>query len=66
MKLDYKYEFSFVVVDKYEQIYCFPVSALTLDNWSTRFNESLNEAHYHYTNKDYSLPYEFIVNKVTL
>jgi hypothetical protein len=65
-KLDYKYEYSFVVVDKYEQIYCFPVSQLTLDDWNERFRKALNEAHYHYTNRDYSLPYEYIVNKIVL
>jgi hypothetical protein len=65
-KLDYKYEYSFVVVDKYEQIYCFPVSQLTLDDWTERFRKALNEAHYHYTNRDYSLPYEYIVSKIVL
>lgn len=66
LKLDYTYEYSFVVVDKYEQIYCFPVSQLTLLEWNERFTKAINEAHYHYENRDYSLPYEYIVNKMTL
>ncbi len=66
LKLDYTYQYSFVVVDKYEQIYCFPVSQLTLDEWNERFRKALDEAHYHYENRDYSLPYEYIVNKIIL
>ncbi|NBW77250.1 MAG: hypothetical protein EBR34_15865 [Sphingomonadaceae bacterium] len=66
MKLDYTYEFSFVVVDKYEQMYCFQVSPLSLDEWNNRFKEALNQAHYHYENRDYSLPYDYIVNKIML
>ena len=66
MKLDYKCEFSFVVVDKYEQIYCFQVSPLSLQDWNNRFKQALTEAHYHYENRDYSLPYDFIVNKIML
>jgi hypothetical protein len=42
------------------------VSQLTLDDWTERFRKALNEAHYHYTNRDYSLPYEYIVSKIVL
>ena len=31
-----------------------------------RTKKALNEAHYHYENRDYSLPYEYIVTKIIL
>jgi len=63
---NWKISFNFIVVDIYEQVYPFQVSAETLLNWDTRLQEVLNQAKYHYENRRYDLPYEFLVNKVTL
>jgi hypothetical protein len=57
---DYNVEFRFIVIDRNHNIYPFPVSQKTLVQWFTRFkNESLFKANYHYTQKQFILPYEF-------
>tara|TARA_Y100000593_G_C4298310_1_gene331903 strand:+ start:166 stop:1161 length:996 start_codon:yes stop_codon:yes gene_type:complete len=63
---DYKINFNFVVIDGYDQIYVFDVSDNTLQNWYEGFTSSLREANYHYIKRDYTLPYEFANNNVTL
>jgi len=63
---DYKINFKFVVIDSYDQTYVFNVSKETLDIWSNGLEETLREANYHYIKRDYSLPYEFANNNVTL
>jgi len=62
----YKIEFNFIVIDKYLQVYPFPVSEDTLGSWQVRLEEVLNEAEWHYVNRDYSLPYKFAMNQVIL
>ena len=62
----YKINFNFVVVDNYDQVYVFDVSKETLNNWFNGLEEILKEANYHYIKRDYSLPYEFANNNVTL
>jgi hypothetical protein len=59
-------EFNFIVVDKYNQVYAFGVSKSTLNDWNFKLKECLKKAHYHYVNKDYTLPFEFAVDKVLL
>ena len=63
---DYKISFKFVVIDKYDQVYVFDVSDQTLGNWMENLISTLNIASIHYTNKDYSLPYQFLQDKVVL
>jgi hypothetical protein len=63
---NYKINFNFVVVDNYDQVYVFDVSNNTLQNWYEGFTKILEEANYHYIKRDYSLPYEFANNNVTL
>ena len=63
---DYKISFKFVVIDKYDQVYVFDVSDQTLGNWMENLISTLNIASLHYTNKDYSLPYQFLQDKVVL
>jgi hypothetical protein len=58
--------FSFVVVDKYNQVYPFYVKPSTMENWSQRLTEKLNEFKWHYTEKKYKLPYAFEKGEVTL
>lgn len=59
-------EFRFIVFDKYDQLYAFPVTNETLVEWNERFNKALKEASYHYTERNYSLPYDFIVGNINL
>jgi hypothetical protein len=59
-------EIRFIVVDKYNQYYAFPVSEQSLVQWNKDTVEALNKAKYHYENKDYSLPWEFLAGEVKL
>lgn len=63
---DFKFKFHFVVIDKYNQVYPFPVNDETMLDWQAQLEEALQIANYHYTNKDYTLPYEFAIGQVTL
>lgn len=65
-KKDYQIVFKFVVIDKYNQVYVFDVSDETLGNWAESFNQVIERANFHYTKKNYSLPYEFLAGKVIL
>lgn len=56
----YDIKFHFIVIDRYFNVYPFPVSDLTRNNWLERFHaEVLPVAAYHYTSRRYELPYEF-------
>lgn len=59
-------EFNFIVIDGNEQVYPFSVTEKTMQEWDTRLEDVLNKAQYHYEQRRYDKPYEFIVNKVTL
>tara|TARA_R100000353_G_scaffold5269_1_gene7463 strand:- start:2066 stop:3058 length:993 start_codon:yes stop_codon:yes gene_type:complete len=63
---DYKINFNFVVIDNYDQVYVFDVSDNTLQEWYKGFTKILEEASYHYEQRDYSLPYEFANGNVIL
>jgi hypothetical protein len=63
---DYKMVFNFIVVDKYNQVYPFEVSFDTMQIWQLRLEDKLKEAEWHYTNRNYTLPYQFATNKVIL
>ena len=63
---NYKIIFKFVVIDKYDQVYVFPVSEETLVRWMTSLKETLQEANYHYSERKYDLPYDFANSNVTL
>jgi hypothetical protein len=52
-------EFNFIVVDKFNQTCIFKVSDETLQTWITRLNDLLDKAEYHYTSRNYLLPYEY-------
>ena len=62
----WKIQFNFVVIDKYFQVYPFPVSHATLDEWITKLTEVLEVAQWHYNNKQFDLPYQFANGLVTL
>jgi len=63
---DYKISFKFVVIDKYDQVYVFDVADQTLDVWMENLISTINIASYHFSNKNYSLPYQFLQGKVVL
>ena len=63
---DYKIDFKFVVIDKYNQVYVFDVSEQTLAAWADGLGGTLKVADYHYKNRNFSLPYDFLVNKIKL
>jgi hypothetical protein len=62
----WKVVFNFIVIDKYQQVYCFEVSENTMQEWQIRLEEKLKEAAWHYNSKNYTLPKEFAENKVIL
>lgn len=60
-------QFTFVVVDKYNQVYPFQVTAKTMRGWMDRFyNRVMPQVVYHYTERDYTLPYELAVENLKL
>ena len=63
---NYKIIFKFAVIDKYDQVYVFPVSEETLLKWKIGLREALTEANYHYSERKYELPYIFATGNVTL
>ena len=63
---DYEFNLNFIVIDKYNQVYPFPVTHKSMLEWHSQLEEVLEIAKYHYTNKDYTLPYEFALDQVTL
>ena len=62
----YQMKFHFVVIDKAYQVYPFPVSDNTLNSWFNKLTDTLEKANWHYTNKNYELPYDFAMGKVVL
>jgi hypothetical protein len=63
---EYDYVFTFIVIDKYGQVYPFEVSEDTMTNWQIDLQDKLNEAKWHYETRDYSLPYSYLKKKVVL
>jgi hypothetical protein len=63
---DWKIVFHFIVVDKYNQVYCFEVSPTTMENWQNELNLKLAEAEWHYKNNKYDLPFKFETGQVIL
>lgn len=63
---EWKIVFTFIVIDKYNQVYPFQVSDETLGIWMESFSALLNVVNYHYENRDYNLPYELAIGNVTL
>ena len=58
--------FTFIVIDKYNQVYPFQVSKETLARWEEEFAYVVIQLDYHYLNRDYSLPYALAIGNVTL
>ena len=62
----WRIEFRFLVVDKYDQLYDFEVTEETLKEWTARFEQTEKDAVYHYENREYTLPVDYISGNVKL
>lgn len=62
----YRIEFHFIVIDKYLQVYSFPVSDKSRQDWLDRFYQVIEQATHHYETKRFGLPYEFDKELVVL
>lgn len=63
---NYKINFNFIVIDKYNQIYNFSVSTKTMDTWGDGLIGILEMADYHVKENNYDLPYQFLKENVIL
>ena len=63
---EWKFVFTFIVIDKYNQVYPFQVSTQTLAIWESNFYGTIGQIDYHYRHRDYTLPYELAVGNVKL
>lgn len=64
---DYEFKFTFLVIDKYYNVYPFHVTDKTAQVWYNRFmKETLVDIKYHYNNHDYNLPAKFAQGLVKL
>jgi len=63
---EYTFIFNFIVIDKYNQVYVFGVSQETMAQWASGLSGTLKTADYHYKERNFSLPYDFLVNKIKL
>ena len=59
---DYAFEFRFIVVDPYMQVAPIKISDETLDIWIKDTDKKLEEAKYHFENKNFDLPYKFLID----
>jgi hypothetical protein len=57
---------TFIVIDKYNQVYPYQVSKETLEVWLADFEDIEDKLKYHYVNKEYKLPYELALGNVKL
>ena len=59
---DYNFEFRFIVIDPYMQVGIIKISSATLAIWVRDTNQKLVEAAYHFENRNFDLPYQFLLN----
>jgi hypothetical protein len=65
-KTAWKLKVNFIVVDKTNCLYTFPVSSKSLYKWQVKTKEKLDVARWHYDNEKYDLPIELQMGKVEL
>jgi hypothetical protein len=63
---DWNVQVTFIVIDKYNQVYPYQVSSETLAKWSESFEEIVQKIKWHYENRRYDLPYELALGNVKL
>jgi hypothetical protein len=59
---DYKIVFRFIVVDAFLQVGSILVSDETMKDWIIKTDDALQKANYHFIERNFDLPYEFIKN----
>lgn len=59
---DYNIVFRFVVVDSLMQIAPIKITDETMKEWEERLEIEIKKADYHFDNKNFDLPYEFLIN----
>lgn len=63
---DWNIQITFIVIDKYNQVYPYQVSSETLVKWEKDFADITQKVRWHYENKRYDLPYELALGNVKL
>lgn len=64
---DYKIVFHFIVVDQNDDVYCFPIKDLSIEQYFNNLIHLINKKiNYHITSKDFILPYDFANNLISL
>jgi hypothetical protein len=63
---NYKIEFNFIVIDKMNQAYGFPVKKESMEQWLVDLDVVITQAMWHYNEHNYDLPYKFALKQVTL
>jgi len=63
---NYNINFNFIVIDKYNQIYNFPVEKATMNKWGLGLKGILDMADYHIKENRYDLPYDFLTKTMSL
>jgi len=64
--VDYKINFNFIVIDKYNQMYNFPVKGTTMDAWGDGLKGILEMVNYHIKENRFDLPYDFLTKTMSL
>ena len=64
--VDYPVEFRFIVVDPYMQVAPIRISEDTQKYWALELEDKLEQANYHFKQRDFSLPYEFLTGEYVI
>lgn len=59
---DYQVTFRFIVADQYMQIASIKISDDTMKEWDEKAKLEIEKANYHFSNRNFSLPYDYLVN----
>jgi len=65
-KQDWNVQLTFIVIDKYNQVYPYQVSSESLSKWKIDFEKIVTQIRWHYDNKEYNLPYDLALGNVKL
>ena len=65
-KQDWNVQLTFIVIDKYNQVYPYQVSPESLNKWKIDFEKIVTQIRWHYDNKQYDLPYDLALGNVKL
>ena len=65
-KQDWNVQLTFIVIDKYNQVYPYQVSLESLNKWKIDFEKIVTQIKWHYDNKQYDLPYDLALGNIKL